>query len=228
MQDKGVSPIDEFFRNKWVRLVLVFDALVLLAILVIFIINATKTSTISFNITPLDATITVNGSGEYTTSGQAYSFIPGTYEVQISHPDLTSKKFTVHLEPNHNTVLTTFLSKDGNFDFYTLRDNLSSFQKLSEIASSNNNHTTDHDTSAESFITDFQKNYQLYTTQLPVTHSEYNSRGDVIKYISIRASQKCSITLCLRATIVNESDKNLVKSLLKEKGFNVEDFEIEY
>ena len=228
MQEKGVSPVGEFFHNKWVRLVLVFDLLVVIFIIVMVIINASKTSSISFNVTPVNATITVNGSGNYTSSGQAYSFAPGHYEVQISHPDLTTKTFSFDLESKHNMTITTFLSKDGDFDYYTLRDNLTSFEKLSEIASKNRNQTTDRDTSAEAFIEEFQTNYNLYLTKLPINYTRIGEDGRISEDITIKNDGSCSITLCVKALMYGSDDHELIKKLLEEKGFNTEILEIEY
>ena len=183
---------------------------------------------ISFNVAPVDAKITINGSGDYKNDGQAYSLTPGTYEVRISHAELDAKTFVVNLESEYNTVITTFLSKDGDFYFYTLKNNYGSFYKLASIASVEDNQTTDNDTSAEEFIARFQRDNYLYSTQLPATYSEYNDEGKLTKYISVRKSYNCLVTLCLEAIIPNEEDKKIAESLLQGKGFNLEDFEIEY
>ena len=238
MQDGSVTPIGSFFRNKWVRLILVIDVIIIIIIVAILAKKTTETAVVSFNVTPINANITVNGSGGYENTGQpiedgknsgrSYSFAPGTYEIQISHSDLDAKTFIVNLEPNSNTTITAFLSKDGDFYFYTLRDNLSSFNRLASIASKGDNQTTDHDTSAEEFITRFQRDYKLYSTQLPATYSEYDANDELAKYISVNKSDKCNITLCLKALMNSEDDKPLVDSLLQGKGFNLKDFEIEY
>lgn len=238
MQDGSVSPVGRFFRNKWVWLILAIDIAVVIFIIVISVNKAAETAIINFNIAPVDATITVNGKGGYENIGQpiegdrnsdrSYSFKPGNYEIQISHPDLDTKTFNLNLEPNTNTTITTFLSKDNGFYFYTLKDNLGAFYRLAEIASAGDNQTTDHDTSAEAFITNFQEQYNLYTTELPVAYSEYNEKGELIKYVTVRAGAGCAITLCLEATIFDKNDKNIALKLLEEAGFNVEDFEIEY
>ena len=232
MQDGSMSPIKAFFRNKWVRLILILDLIAIIFIIALVINNATKTAVINFMVTPVDATITINGRDGYRNGGEAYSFAPGTYEVQISHPDLDSKTFVLNLEANHNVTVSTFLSQNGSFEFYELRDNLSSFEMLAQVASAGNNQTIDQDTSAEAFITNFQKNYNLYSTALPITYSEYDydeyGREVLSKYITIRESYDCNVTLCLETAISNEDEKNQAKELLENAGFNIEDFEIEY
>lgn len=231
MQNEGVSPLKAFFRNKWVRLVLVLDVVIVIFVIIAAIVKTTRTAVISFNVTPVDAKITIDGSGDYANSGEAYSLAPGTYEVQISHESLSPKTFTVSLEADRNTTITTFLHQDNDFSFYTLRDNFSSFEKLAEIASASDNQTTDHDTSAEAFIANFQESYNLYRTKLPIEYREsegYGSNLSILKNITIRASYNCDITLCIQALMVGTDSEEFINTLLEEKGFNVEDFEIEY
>lgn len=226
MQDGSATPIGNFFRNKWVRLILIIDVLIIIGVIAIIIYNSTKTAIIDFTVAPVDSTITVNGDSSYNNG--SFQLHPGSYEVVISHDGLDSKTFNIELQANNNAAVTTFLAKDGNFDFYELKDNYSSYLMLERIASSSDNQTTDHDTSAEEFIADFQRNYKLYSTELPVTYSEYGDDGKLSKYISVRANHDCIITLCLKAIIRSESDEALVDAMLIGAGFNLEDFEIEY
>ena len=238
MQNENLSLVEKFFRNKWVWVVGAVDLLLIIVIIVLLVNKSEETATIRFNVAPVDATITIDGFGGYKNigqaldknknSGQSYSIKPGTHEIQISHADLDTKTFVIELEPDSNTDIITFLSKDNDFYFYTLRDNMSSFNRLASIASAEDNQTTDDDTSAEAFIARFQRDYELYNTQLPATYSEYDDKGKLTKYISVRASNNCDVTLCLKALIPSEDDKRLAESLLQGKGFNVEDFEIEY
>lgn len=70
MQNEGVSPLKAFFQNRWVRVVLVIDIVIIAAIIGIIIYNATKNAIISFAIAPIDATITVNGNSSYSNGSQ--------------------------------------------------------------------------------------------------------------------------------------------------------------
>lgn len=226
MQDGSVAPIKAFFRNKWVILTLIFDVALIIFTAVLAIMDANKESVITFNIVPSNAQIAVNGKSGY--SNGSYRFLPGVYEITVSYPDLNTKTFTTELKKHDIATITTYLHQDGNFDYYRLRENLGDFITLSQIAAVGYNQTTDQDASAESFIADFQKNYELYSSVLPVTYSEYDNNGKLIKYLSARASYSCDITLCLKANIYNTDDKALINAMLADAGFNVEDFEIEY
>lgn len=224
------SPIQTFLHNKWVRLTLLLNAIILLIVIGLLIWQSTKVSTINLNITPIDSTISINGDQKYQ-NGQ-YSITPGTYNVTISHEGLESKNFTVDIAPQSVATISTFLSDaDHTFDFYKLKKNYSSYAKLEEIASSANNMTTDQDTSAEAFIKRFQEDYEALTTKLPIDDSEtiYDDGFYEIKNsINVIAKNDCVYTLCLQVHTLNGNNEESIKSLIRAKGFNVEDFQIEY
>ena len=228
--DVILSPVQIFFRNKWVRLFLIIDVIAVLVIIGILIWQTTKVSTINFDVTPIDSTISINGNSDY--SNGEFSVTPGTYEITISHEGLKTKTFTIDVSPEHVVSISTFLSDEKNsFDFYKLRDNYMSYKKLEEIASSRNNITIDHDTSAESFIQKFQKNYNNFSTKLPIEYHKSEGYGaylQILENITIKANYNCNLTLCVQALIVGTENKDLIKSLMEEKGLNAEDFEIEY
>ena len=233
MQDhtyNSLSPMQIFFRNKWVRLILFVDIVLLLTAIALLIWQSTKVSTISFNVAPIDSTIAINGNQNYQ-NGQ-YSITPGTYNVTISHEGLESKNFTVDIAPQSVATISTFLSDaDHTFDFYKLKKNYSSYAKLEEIASADNNMTTDQDTSAEPFIQKFQDSYTAMNTKLPIEYSESTGYGrtlEIHKNISIQAKTDCEYTLCVQAFIVGTDSEDFIKSLMQDKGINAEDFEIEY
>ena len=225
-----LSPAQAFFRNKWVRLALVFDVILIIILVVVLIWQATKVSTISFDITPIDATISINGNSDYH-NGQ-YPLTPGTYQVTISHAGLAPKTFTVDIVPDHVMSLTTFLTDETQtFEFYQQRANFTSYQKLAEIASMANNITTDHDTSAETFLTRFQSSYDAFTHKLPLEYREdegYGQDRSILKNITFKAKYDCQLTLCIHALVVGTDDKAFINSILQQNGFNTEDFEIEY
>lgn len=234
----NTSPIKLFFHKKWVRIVLVLDFIVIIAIIGLVIANSMKTSIVSFYVAPVDATIVVNGT-KYTNG--TYQFFPGSYDVVISHADLDSKDFHLDLTSNSTTNVTTFLSAtDDNgtqtFDFYTLKPNYDSFQTLASIAGKDNNQTIDRDTSAEEFIEKYQNTYNIYySNALPINYQSYtkDEAGEPLldKSITIkRASEKvsCRELLCVQVLMINAEDKDLADSLLTQKGLDLSYMEIIY
>ena len=237
--DEGAnsSHFKEFLNKRWVKVVLIIDVLIVLAIIGVLIWHATKTATVNFSVAPIDAKITLNGQGDYKNG--TYKLHPGNYEVTVSRDGLESKTFNLELKSGYVTTLAAFLTGENNsFEFYELKDNYASFQKLSEIASADNNQTTDQDTSAEGFIAKFQKAYQLKKEVLPIEDYEYKEddgtspQYTTVRDISILATDyDCQKTLCLKVKIKKidtEDYTSYVDKILQERGFNLNLFEVKY
>ncbi|MBQ3464718.1 hypothetical protein IJH15_00640 [Candidatus Saccharibacteria bacterium] len=193
-------------------------------------INGFKTSIISFNVSPDDAEIFINGKGGYDNN--SYRIAPGDYEVRIERAGLSSKTIDIHVENNSLVNFAVFLSNDGDFSFYKRKENFSSFSRLADMASASSNITIDHDKSAENFIKDFQQIYNSYISTFPIEYYEYDieNNGSLKKSVVITNdySEECEMTLCLKAIMVGESDRGFVNSLLTKNGLKVEDYEIRY
>ena len=224
--------IIKMLKNKWVKLILIINVLILIIIAVIAIDNAQKTATISIDVAPIDAEILIGGQ-KYENG--AHQIKPGTYDVKIAREGLSTKEFTINVSGDSVTNLVIFLSNSGNFDFYTLNGNYASFYALSQIASGANNVTTDQDKSAEDFIASYQKAFDLYRTALPINYSEYETfdygRSLTTDITIKRKEDDCVKALCMEALILTTGDrdgKKIANDLLIDKGFRLEDYEIEY
>lgn len=234
MQDGSVSPIKAFFRNKWVRSILVLDLIAIIFIIALVISNATKTSAITFNVVPAESQILINGENYINGT---YHITPGTYEVEISHPDLDTKIFTVDLEHSDIATITTFLHQGNDFNFYELKENLDSLFELTNIASAGYNQTTDQDTSAETFIADFQRNYDLYLTKLPIvdqTPSKYgieygvNYEYDTLTIQNGDSLSECEKTICLYITDTSGEKEQFALSVIEKFGFDKNLYQVVY
>lgn len=224
------SPIKSFFRNKIVIGFIVVDVLAAIVLAVLFILDSFKTSIISFNVAPDDVEIFINGTGGY--ENDSYRIAPGDYEIKITREGLDSKKINIHINGDSLVSFATYLSKDGDFSFYQEKGNYSSFLRLADMASADNNITIDHDKTAEEFIEKYQQEYDLYISVFPIQYYEYDVEGDGTLKKSITIvndySEECRLTLCLKATMIGESDRSFVRELLTKKGIKVEDYEIRY
>lgn len=232
MQNDGsVSAVSQFFRNKWVKTILILDALAIIAVIAVIIWNSTKTATINFNVAPVDASIQLGVLGGGYHNG-TYQVHPGTYDVTVSRDGLTPKTFTLELEPGHDTTLTTFLSDEGNFDFYTFKDNYASFQKLVEIASEDNNLTTDQDPSAYEFI---QKMTRILSINdiLPIKGYVYgdpevnaSTAGFAIR--NGAGKQECQKIACLLVNYYGDGYEEAVTKKIEAAGYDPANYQILY
>lgn len=225
MQGEQESIIKQFFQKKVVWVFLFLDLLAIVFVVFASFTNIQKNSIMTFNVAPLGAKIYVNGI-EYQ-NGKTYRFASGKYKVAIFHDELTSKELEIELNDDSAITITTFLT-DGSGEFYESKSNYSSFEKLSQIASSANNVTIDHDTSLEQFIDSFQKKYAIYNEPfIGKAISLKNVYGDWYIW-GPSASEKCSETLCLYVVGLSKEDEPLVSSLIQEYGYNINDYQIVY
>ncbi len=229
MQDGSISLIRGFFRKKWVIITLAVNVIIIVGVVTIAIYNSTKNAIIKFAIAPIDATITVNGNDSYHNG--SYQFQPGAYEVIISHEGLDSKTFNINLQPNTTTAVTTFLSENGNFDYYTYKDNNSSYLMLTRIASPSDNQTTDEDTSAEEFILQ-QEQKDSISDLTPIRFSICGMPATRINCDAVEVrydfSEKCNNQKCL---IVRGREESLTETVIEElsnqltsRGYNLNDY----
>ena len=230
MKDENISPIKSFFLNKWVWAILVLNVVLIIVMVLFYINNASKTAAVNFTIAPVDATISINGDDSYKSNGEAYYFAPGTYEIEISHESLDKKVFTVDLKEDHNTTVATFLSKDGDFGFYELSENINSYYALANIAASENNITIDNDTSAEGFIKNVQNNFELVSDMLPIVDKtptgyglEYgmNYQYNTLKIQDGSYLEDCGKILCLYITDTSGEKEQYSMSIIEKFGFDV-------
>ncbi|MBR3256087.1 hypothetical protein IKG10_00205 [Candidatus Saccharibacteria bacterium] len=224
--------VNTILKNKWVRLALIINAIIIVIIVIIAIDNAQKTATLMINLAPADAKVSLGGQ-DYMSG--AYQIKPGEYSITISRDGLTPKEFTINVEGDSVTNLVTFLSNNGNLDYYTLKGNYGSFYTLSQIAAVDNNITTDQDKTAEEFIAKYQKAYNLYQTALPINFTEYESlehgRSLATDITIKRTEEDCTKTLCIQVLALTSDGvdgKALANELLTSNGFNLEDYEIKY
>ena len=235
MQDDNyISPIKNFFRKKWVRVFLVIDCLAIIIVAVIIISNLKKNSVINLLIAPIDSQITINGDSHY--SNGKYSIAPGTYEIKISHENLNPKTIIVNIDPHSSVSVATFLSKDGNLDFYELKENDKSLQILREIASFGNNITTDQDASAEDFISEYEYRLTLYD-KLPILDKTPSANGiyagvryqyDTLTISDGRNLEQCTKALCIEIKDTSGEKENYALSVIDNLGFYHGDYQIIY
>jgi len=223
-EDGSISPLRAFFRNKWVRIVLILDVFIVISVIVLVILNSNKTVTITFNVAPVDAKIFVNGA-EYTNG--KFAIMPGKYEIEISHNGLSTKKFNIELKAQDYITFSTFLSNSEDFEFYMLKDNYESFKKLSEIASAENNRTFDNDKSAEEFIKSFSKKISIGNI-LPINYQETNEEDiSMSPYFSIDINKDCKYyNLCLLVSPVLNTTHEEVLDFIRNRGYNPDVYEI--
>ena len=233
MQDDiSASPLKVFFRQKWVRIILCLNVVVVLVLIGIAIYNSTKSAIIVFDVTPVDAKISINGSTGYTNG--TYRLNPGVYKIEISYEGLDSKSFELDLTDQSSMFFSTFLSADGgkDFSFYEERANYNSAQKLFSIASSENNQTYDNDVTAEQFVNEYGATVEAFNNELPIVESLRESPdagGRLLSILSIRQEESCIKYTCVLVSGFGFPDvKERANKKLEETGIDMKYLEVKY
>lgn len=226
MQDDNTPLLKAFFQSKWIRLILVIDIVAILTVIVIFIHNARKVSTIYFNVAPIDATISVNGDTHFE-NGQ-FSIAPGKYEIKISREGLETRTISVDIGASDYTSINTFLTgPDSSFDFYKERKNYDSYRRLRKVASIDND-----DTSLQEFVSEYDHILSVFK-ELPIIGFVYadpsinsSTAGFTIK--SGLDEKKCEKSSCLLVNYYGKGYESEVANEVKKAGYNPEDYQIVY
>lgn len=224
------TSLKDFFRNKWVRVVLIADAIVVLILIILAIVNASKTATLVLDVTPIDATISINGKGNYING--TYDLSPGNYKIDITREGLDGKSFDITIDKGQIATITAYLTSGGDISFYKAKDQRNSFEKLRNMISADTNNTTDHDDSAKEAVVVLYDDFMRLGV-LPIEDTLYEGTDAgrrLVRDITIRQSsdQSCETWLCIEALMLKTDNQSIVLKDLENNGFTVEDYEIKY
>ena len=137
--DGGVneSMLKSFFKSKWVITILLLNIVIIIVVITLLIINSSKNSKLVFSVTPLDATISVNGDTNFTNGTN--TIYPGKYDIVISRDGLETKSFSADVLSDQTVTISTFLvDTEKTFDFYKLTENVSSMEKPEDVRKAEN------------------------------------------------------------------------------------------
>lgn len=191
--------------------VIVFN-LILIGIVVFILINQTsKTALLDVLVTPSDSKITLNG--QEVKNFETQKFAPGEYTAKIEKDGLEIKEIQLNLVENQTTKLHTYLTgSDNDFSYYVSNSN---DEEILERVSDENSK-------------DFIKKYSIIKI-LPIHYEKYinNYSQHVWFEITQEKNQNCHF-ICLKITDKTGSNEGNAYNLIKEKGFNPADYQINY
>ena len=226
------SLLSNFFHNKWIRLILLINFVIVVVVIAIAIYNNTKSAIVTFDIAPTDAKISINGDTHYANG--SFRMLPGKYDVVISCDGLDSKTINLDLASHSSTLITIYLSADGgkDYSFYEMRDNIGSARRLLAMMGSEDDIVYDDDYSANSFVSKFGVDLDLFDNKLPLRETVHESPdvgGRIASAISIEKSDLCEKYLCISVKAYGVEDvEKRAKELLEGAGFDLNYLEIKY
>ena len=212
---QNLSPLQAFLRSKWVRVVLVVDVLLVLLLIGVAIFQNTKTATVDILTVPSVAKVKIGG-GEYESG--AYRIHPGDYEATVYADGFVTKTVPVEARAGEISKVWVYLvPEEGNLNYYA-------------------QHVDDWYNMGLMSDEEAQRVYRLLSIQeeLPMDYveREMDNEGEMnlVKDITISANngEGCETYYCLKVATILDKNEETVRGLLAEKGFNLDDYEVEW
>ena len=189
-------------------------AAILLVSLIYIILDYKRTAKLDILVAPLSAEILVDG--EKYENG-VHEFEPGEVRVMISKEGFIAKEMNVELKANETVKLYTYLMPvDGSLDWYL-------------------NH--EEDQMILNSIGDAKANEdsKIYTIDnpivevLPIIYANYDEDWNYTEFrVDGGEFDECDEDFCLKITDTTGGNYDFALSLVREKGFELSDYEIIY
>ena len=205
-------------RHRVVSLVVFLNVVVILLIVLLLVIHNMKTATIDILVAPSDATIELNGT-KYDNL-KSHSIMPGEYHVKISMDGMETKEFDVGIEDGElKRIWTYLLDSESDFSYYVTHPDEISI--LGEVA----------DVKAEEFIVEYNRLNAIQEV-LPLQFSNtFDKNATEVISISVRwgVDDECDEkAFCLIVHDFTGKNTERALQLIKEAGFNPNDYELVY
>ena len=189
-------------------------AAILLVSLIYVILDSKRTAKLEILVAPLSAKILVDNK-EYTNG--TYEFEPGEVKIIISKDGFSSKEMNVELKANETVKLYTYLLPlDGTLDWYL-------------------NHEEDQmvlNTIGDAKASEDSKIYRAENPVveiLPIIYANYDENWNYTEFrVDGGEFDECDEDFCLKITDTTGGNYDFALSLVREKGFEPNDYEIIY
>ena len=211
-------------RIKSNRLVLgfiIFDILALVALIILNVVNSFRTATVDIAVVPFDAIVRING--KKCDNNSSYNLHPKeNVKVEVSHPELEAKTFTIDLKKGETSLVRNFLvGKNNDFSYYTMKAHHQDYLQLEKITS-----FFPDDEKLQDFVKSYKKKIAIFDV-LPFEYAHYDENYNYTEY-SVKRSEECEETLCLEIVDVNGDNEEKAKELVKQNGFNPDNYKYIY
>ena len=206
-------------RHKILSLLLFLNVVAVLIVVLIAVIQASKTATVDIMVSPMVATIELNGT-KYENM-QSHNIAPGDYYVKISMEGMQKKEFNISLDKDEfKRIWTYLLDEDGGFEYYV--DHPDDLTILEDVA----------DDEAKVFVAKYREK-EAAEQNLPInyiTSQANNGFGFISIYIDLGGDEDCQAGAgsCIIIYDTTGGNYDMVVGMIKEKNINLEDYEIVY
>lgn len=188
--------------------------LLLIAVIVGVIIYQNSLATLNILVAPASSKITINNK---TYSNGEYKLPAGDYKAKIEKDGFYSKEVDLKLNSGELSKLYIYLDQtDGSYSWYLKHPDDDMLR--TEIG----------DYEADNEAKEYTKKYPI-TQILPLVYAHYDEEYNYTEYqVDGGSFEECKQDFCLKITDTTGGNEENAKNLIKENGYNPEDFEIIY
>ena len=206
-------------RHKVASALIFLNVVAILVVTLVIVLHNAKTATIDIFVAPSEATIELNG-GKYDNF-QPYDIMPGNYHVKISMEGMQTKEFDFEIyDGEFKRVWAYLLDAEGGFGYYL--ENPDEITYLEEVAD---------DEEAKKFIAEYKKIVAI-KDKLPLQRSStFDPEATELVSINIEWGEgdQCEEkAFCLMVMDYTGKNYAVVLDMIREAGFNPDDYEIVY
>lgn len=216
-----------FLKNWWVKIILLLDGVLILAVVVAGVMRGERNAVIDFEVTPIDAEVFLNGESGYMEG--EYKVFPGEYQVKVVREGMDAKEFNVTVGANEYVTVATFLTKEGGFSYYELKENYADYEELREIVARNElTNSKEESAAAREFVRRFEKAYAIFDESFIGEAMSYADGTGDWRVWGSEGVAECEKTLCLEVVDILEENKDDLRKLISGAGYNFSDYQIVY
>ena len=200
------------YKKHPISAIILTTLIFITTILVITALNIHSTTKIEILVAPSSATITINGK---VYQNGTFDLPVGDLNVHIEKPDFESQDFTFN-SASSDKLYTDLLQTDGTYSWYDNHPEDSIIM------------TTIGDYRAEQLSASYNDKYPIIRS-LPIIFAEYDAEYNYTEFrIDGGKFDGCKTDFCLKITDTTGGNLDHGKELIKNAGFNPDDYQILY
>ena len=219
--EKSMDFVDRYHKPIFIGAILICVGFILWVLITAFTLKADKGTYLSLSFAPTQAVLTIDGT-DYRTG--TYEFEPGKYTGELHCEGFTSKNVEIDVKNKEVTMVSDYLvNKEEGLIYF--EKHAADIEVLRSIS---------NDEEVSNFLTSYDQKISLMG-YLPLDASFDNRAATgfpkqdlvVVTIKNGNTHKKCEGTLCL-VVIGKKINNDKVKSVLLEKGYKIENYEVIY
>lgn len=219
--EESINFVDKHYKPIFIGSILIGIGFILWVVITAISLELNKNTYLTLGFAPTEAILTVNGK-DYRTG--TYEFEPGKYTGELHYDGFNTKTIEINVKNRQVATITEYLvNKEQGMAYY--EKHAADIEVLRHI---------ENDENVKNFLASYDQKHSIMKL-LPLDASFDNRAasgfpGQDLVSVKIKDGtmhKKCQGTLCL-VVVGKKINDNKVKSVLSEKGYKIEDYEVIY